>query len=87
MKPIKQKFNISHLSPKGHTGRLAMEYAFNPSTQEAKTSGSLGIQGQPGVLDNQGYTKKPCLEEGKKGLTELRRQFSQHTVSPASTKV
>ena len=49
MKPNKQKFNISHLSPKGHTGRLAMEYAFNANTQEAKTSGSLGIQGQPGV--------------------------------------
>ena len=40
--------------------------AFDPSTQEAESSGSLWVQDQPGVhselQDSQGYAEKPCLK-------------------------
>ena len=38
-------------------------HAFDPSTKEAETAGSLGVQGQPGLQskfqDSQGHTGKP----------------------------
>ena len=49
---------------------LVVVHGFIPSTQDAKTGGSLGVQGQPGLQsefqDSQGYTEKPCLEKQNK---------------------
>jgi hypothetical protein len=43
-------------------------HVFNPSTQETKAGGSLGVGGQPVLqskfLDRQGYTVKYCWGAG-----------------------
>lgn len=43
-----------------------MEHAFDPSTQEAKAGGSLGVSSQPGLQTARAViTEKPCLERKK----------------------
>jgi hypothetical protein len=46
-----------------------VEHAFDPSTKEAETAGSLRVQDQPGLQskfqDSQGHTGKPCLNNKK----------------------
>jgi len=43
-------------------------HAFDPRTQEAETGGSLSLKPasfMDQVLDNWGYTEKPCLEKNR----------------------
>jgi hypothetical protein len=49
------------------TVKVVVTHAFNPSTREAKTSGSLELESglQSKFWDSQDYTEKPCLGNKK----------------------
>jgi hypothetical protein len=51
------------------TSCMVVAHDFTLSTREAKTGGSLWVQGQPALQgkfqSSLGYTEKPCLKETK----------------------
>ena len=59
---------------------MVVVHAFNPSTQEAETCGSLWVRGQPGLQskfqDSQGYKKKnPVL---KNNNNKIKVEFDEN---------
>jgi hypothetical protein len=52
-------------------------YTLNPSTKEARASGSLWIWGQPGLHTefqaSQVYLVRPCLKKTNKNLAEMKQ--------------
>jgi hypothetical protein len=66
------------------TCQEVVTHTFNPSTQEAETSGSLWVQGQPDLQsefqDNQDYTEKPCLKEKKKESSSTNAKCSSSLI-------
>lgn len=85
---LQSLFKCTNVIQKSFIFAQLVAYTFIPNTLEAEAGGSLGVLGQlvfrassrtqQGLHREQGYTKKPCLQRGKKKALHLSSTQNTH---------